>query len=96
MFRERSKDYKQFMMDEHDFFRGVTASEVQINKKPYTLAAGFMGVEFETHVIDPKYPDELLQWVKPAKGWALYEEDPSREDTGPHVFLAAETAGPMF
>lgn len=97
MFRERGNAYKTFMMDEHDFYRGVTASQILINKKEYTLACGIMGVEFENEVMDPNYPDEFLQYVKPAVGWALYEEDPAlKEKVGPNVFVAADTAGPMF
>lgn len=60
MFRERGKDYKRFMMDENDFFRGVTASAISINKKDYTLAAGFMGVEFENQIQDPEHPEDFL------------------------------------
>lgn len=84
------------MMDEDDFYRGVTAQVLKINKKEYTLACGFVGVEFENEVMDPKYPEEFLQYVKPAVGWVIYEEDPDRKEKPPMVFISAETSGSLF
>jgi hypothetical protein len=60
MFKERGTDYKKTMVDEDDFYRGVSALPIQINGQDYTLASGFMGVEFYNELIDPKYPDEFL------------------------------------
>ena len=75
IFSERGTKYVAHMMDEDDFHRGISACIININKKDYTLASGFVGVEFINEVIDPKYPDELAQSVKPAIGWVIYEED---------------------
>jgi hypothetical protein len=55
-----------------------------------------MGVEFENEVMDPKYPDEFLQYVKPAVGWVIYEEDPDKKDKVPLVFISADTSGSLF
>jgi hypothetical protein len=49
---------------------------MSVNDKEYTLVNGFVGVEFFNEVVDENYPDEFLQYVKPAVGWFLYEEDP--------------------
>mmetsp|Transcript_13943 Transcript_13943/g.21739 ORF Transcript_13943/g.21739 Transcript_13943/m.21739 type:complete len:220 (-) Transcript_13943:25-684(-) len=96
MFRERGTKYAKYMVDEDDFYRGVTATPLSINKKEFTLATGFIGVEFYNELMDPKYPDEFLQYVKPAVGWAVYEEDPSLKKEHPNVFIAADTAGEIF
>ena len=96
LFRERGKNYHTFMMDEDEFGPGSNEVPIEINKKTYSLVSGILGVEFRHEVIDPKYPDELWQFVKPAIGWALYQEDPTLKHKGPQVFVAAETAGPMF
>ena len=60
MFRERSMDYKTFQIDDTDFARGIQLNKIVINEKEYTLASGFVGVEIENEVMDPKYPDEFL------------------------------------
>ena len=96
MFRERGKNVKTFMMDEDEFAPGENIVPIVINKKTYSLVSGILGVEFRNEVIDPKFPDELWQFVKPAIGWAIYQEDPSLKHIGPSTFFAAETAGPMF
>lgn len=95
MFKERTGKVIPNMMDENDFYRGISASTLSINKKPYLYVSGFLGVEFETTVPDKKHPDEILQAVKPAIGWAVYEDDPSLK-AEKRVFLAADTAGPIF
>ena len=77
MFKDRTGKVVPYMMDENDFYRGISASPLSINKKPYLYVSGFLGVEFETIVPDKKYPDEILQAVKPAVGWTVYEEDAS-------------------
>ena len=46
MFSERGTKYVAHMMDEDDFHRGISACIFNINKKDYTLASGFIGVEF--------------------------------------------------
>ena len=96
LFRERGKQYKTFMMDEDEFAPGENIVPIVINKKTYSLVSGILGVEFRHEVIDPKFPDEFWQFVKPAIGWAIYQEDASLKHKGPSVFVAAETAGPMF
>lgn len=96
LFRERGTNYHTFMMDEDDFPQGHNVVPIVINKKTYSLVSGILGVEFRNEVIDPKFPDELWQFVKPAIGWVLYQADPSLKPKGPQVFVAAETAGPMF
>jgi len=95
MFREREEKVVTHMMDEDEFYRGVSASTLAINKKEYAYVCGFLGVEFETVVPDANYPDEVLQAVKPAVGWTVYEEDASLKGTS-RVFLAAETSGSLF
>ncbi len=47
------------MLNEDEFYRGISASIIKINKKEYTLACGFVGVEFINEIMDPKYPDEV-------------------------------------
>ena len=96
MFRERYTDYKKSTLHENDFYRGITSSQITINKKEYTLASGILGCEFYNEVIDPKYPDDFLQYVKPAVGWALYAEDPDKPKVPERVFIAADTAGDIF
>ena len=83
LFRERGKNVHTFMMDEDDFPQGHNVVPMVINKKPYSLVSGILGVEFRNEVIDPKYPEDLWQFVKPAVGWALYQEDPSLKPKGP-------------
>lgn len=60
MFKERGAKVVPHMLDEEDFYRGVSASPFTINKKEYLYVSGFLGVEFETVIPDPKYPDEVL------------------------------------
>lgn len=96
MFRERSMNFKTFQIDDTDFTRGVQLNKISINDKELTLASGFVGVEIENEVMDPKYPDEFLQYVKPAVGWFLYQEDPTKKKDHPNVFLSAETSGSLF
>ena len=60
MFRDRTEKVIPYMMDENDFYRGVSATSLTINKKEYLYVSGFLGVEFETVIPDPKYPDEVL------------------------------------
>lgn len=55
-----------------------------------------MGVEFHNEVMDPKYPNEFLQYVKPAVGWALYQDDPTLKTAHPQVFICANTTGALF
>jgi hypothetical protein len=69
---------------------------MKLNKKDYILMTGIMGVEIENEVMDVNVPDEFWQYVKPAIGWAIYENDPSIKKMKKQVFVAAETAGPMF
>lgn len=95
MFKERGTTVVPYMLDEEEFYRGVSASTLTINKKQYLYVSGFLGVEFETVVPDPKYPDEVLQAVKPAVGWTVYEEDPSLA-AEKRVSLAADTGGALF
>lgn len=61
------------MMDEGDLHRGFTACDIVINGKPYVLGTGFVGVEISNED-DPKYPGDIVQYVKPAVGWVIYEE----------------------
>ena len=95
MFRERDGKVIPYMMDEDDFYRGVSATPLTINKKEYLYVSGFLGVEFETTVPDKNYPDEILQSVRPAVGWTVYEDDPSLK-IKERVFLSADSAGPIF
>lgn len=95
MFKDRGTKVMTFMMDEDEFYRGVSASPLTINKKEYLFVSGFLGCEFETIIPDPKYPDEVLQAVKPAVGWTVYEEDPTLKSEK-RVSLAAETSGSLF
>ena len=50
---------------------------MKLNKKDYILMTGIMGVEIENELMDVNIPDEFWQYVKPAIGWAIYENDPS-------------------
>jgi len=84
------------MLNEDEFYRGISASTININKKEYTLACGFVGVEFINEIMDPKYPDEVAQSVRPGVGWVVYEADPSLIDNTPRVFICAETSGSLF
>ena len=54
MFRERGDVVKTFQMDEGDFTRGIQTIPIVINKKEYTLASGFLGVEVHNEP-DPRY-----------------------------------------
>ena len=60
MFSDRGSTVHKFMTPETEFERGISASELKINNKAYTLACGVMGVEFYNEVVDPEYPDEPL------------------------------------
>ena len=95
MFRERGMKYYPHMMDEHDFHRGYTATQTNINDKEYWFASGFVGVEFLEQP-DPRYQGDTMQYVKPAVGWALYEEKPEDQRPKEQVFLAADTSGKLF
>lgn len=95
MFRERGMTVHPHMMDEQDFHRGFTASPIKINDKEYFLGTGFCGVEFFNED-DPKYPGDILQYVKPAIGWAIYEEKDEKDRPIERVFLAADTSGKLF
>ena len=86
---------KATLLDEGDFHRGFSASDIKINDKPYVLGSGFVGVEMLDED-DPKYPGDILQYVKPAVGWAIYEEKSEAERTKTQVFLAADTSGKLF
>lgn len=78
MFRERGMKAQPHIMDEQDFHRGFTASNIKINDKPYFLSTGFVGVEMFNED-DPKYPGDIIQYVKPAQGWAIYEEKDEKD-----------------
>ena len=83
-------------MDEGDFTRGIQTQILKINKKEYTLASGFVGVEFKNEP-DPRFEGDVIQFVKPAVGWFLYEEDPEKAKQGlPSVFISSDTAGAIF
>ena len=60
MFKDRTGKVIPSMMDENDFYRGVSATPLSVNKKDYVFVSGFLGVEFETTIPDKKYPDEIL------------------------------------
>lgn len=60
MFADRGNKVYKFMTLEDEFERGITASDIKINNKDYTLACGVMGVEFFNEVVDPAYPDQPL------------------------------------
>ena len=79
-------------MEEQDFHRGITGSDCKVNDKNYSFASGFMGVEFLEQP-DPRYEGDVMQYVKPAVGWALYEEKP---DSAEKVFNPADTTVKMF
>jgi hypothetical protein len=96
LFRERGNNYVTFMLNDTDFSRGFQFSNIQICKKDYLLLSGLIGVQFETEVPDKNHPDEILQSVRPAVGWFLYEDDPTRKDTASRTFIAAETSGSLF
>ena len=70
-------------------------TNIQINKKMYSLTSGFMGVEFSNEP-DPRYEGDTMQWVRPAVGWAIYEDDPTKSKEANQVFIAAETSGSLF
>ena len=84
------------MMDDHDFTRGIQLNPIEICKKDYTLASGFVGVEILNEIMDPNHPTEFLQYVRPAIGWFLYEEDLTKTDTMETCFISAETSGSLF
>uniref|UniRef100_A0A7S3CP50 Uncharacterized protein n=1 Tax=Strombidium rassoulzadegani TaxID=1082188 RepID=A0A7S3CP50_9SPIT len=96
MFRERGSEVKKNMFDEGDFPRGLSSLPLKVNDSEFLLFSGFLGVEFHNEVVDPNYPEEPLQYVKPAVGWALYEEDASIKSNLPKVSIAADTAGALF
>jgi len=54
-----------------------------------------MGVEFNNEPC-PKYAGDVVQWVRPAVGWALYEDDPNKPAEMKNVFISAETSGSLF
>lgn len=95
IFMERGLNWKTFQMDQDDFTRGIQMTKIQINKKEYSLASGFMGVEFNNEPC-PKYAGDVVQWVRPAVGWALYEDDPNKPAEMKNVFISAETSGSLF
>lgn len=78
LFSSRGKDYKTFQVLENDFTRGIQLCPLQVNNKTYEIASGFVGVEFKCEP-SQKYPGDVDQWVKPALGWFLYQEDPSKK-----------------
>ena len=59
MFRERGMRVERHMMDEVDFHRGFTCSDITINDKPYMYGSGFVGVELLDED-DPKYPGDIV------------------------------------
>lgn len=95
IFAERGTEVKTFQIDETDFTRGIQICPLTVNSKAYQLASGFVGVEFRNED-DPKYPGDTVQYVKPAIGWFLYQEDPTKKGQGKQVFIAADTAGAIF
>ena len=68
---------------------------LKINKKAYTLASGFVGVEFKNEP-DPRFEGDILQFVRPAVGWYIYEEDPTKKETSHNAFISAGTSGNIF
>ena len=84
------------MMNDDDFCRGFQFSNITICKKEYLLLSGLIGVEFETEIPDKNHPDEIIQSVRPALGWFIYEEDPTKKNTADKTFIAAETSGSLF